>query len=114
MGRNPDSVDHSSFSDKDEGGRKGRKSRGLNILGVVRSSELQRVMKQRHRSATYFPISLLNERMSRNQVKNELAQHSPLREKNGIPFPSKTAHIPTYYPTPPLSSKVWFQWGMID
>lgn len=77
-------------------------------------ARLQRVMKQLQRSATYTPISLPNERMSRTQVKNELAQRSPLREKNVIPLLRKTAHIPTYYCYPPPLLQTQISMEMID
>lgn len=75
-------------------------------------ASLQRVMKQLRRSATYTPIFLPNERMSRAQVKNEPAQRgAALREKKkmGFLFPSQNSRL--YCPPP--SSKLWFQWGWL-
>lgn len=73
-------------------------------------------MKQLRRSATYTPIFLPNERMSRAQVKNEPAQRGgALREKKkkkGIPFPlakqPTTAHPPL--PNPDFSGDDWLNW----
>lgn len=70
-------------------------------------------MKQLRRSATYTPIFLPNERMSRAQVKNEPAQRGgALREKKkkkGFLFPSQNNRL---LPTPLFQTLISV--GMID
>lgn len=78
-------------------------------------ASLQRVMKQLRRSATYTPIFLPNERMSRAQVKNEPAQRgAALREKKKWDSfsPRKTADYTAHPPLPnsDFSGDDWLNW----
>lgn len=117
MSRDPNPVEHTLFPW--QGGGRGGSTRGRGVKYSTAWSDLaqlQRVMKQLHRSVVYVPISLPNEWMSRTQVKNELAQCSSLRGKSEIPFPSKTPHIPSLYCSPPpvpnldFSGNDWLNW----
>ena len=117
MSRNSNPVEHTSFP-----ARQWLQGRGGSREGVKYSTarsdlaSLQRVMKQLHRSATYTPISLPNERMSRAQVKNELAQRSPLRGKKWDPFPLQNSSYPHLPLSPPvlLLLQTLISVGMID
>lgn len=110
MSRNSNPVEHTSFPGN---GREGCGRAGVQYSAAWSDlASLQRVMKQLRRSATYTPIFLPNERMSRAQVKNEPAQRgAALREKKkmGFLFPSQNSRL--YCPPP--SSKLWFQWGWL-
>lgn len=114
MSRNSNPVEHTSFPARQwpwGGSREGVKySTAWSDL-----ASLQRVMKQLHRSATYTPISLPNERMSRAQVKNELAERSPLRGKKWDPFPLQNSPHPHLLLSPPppnsdFSGDDWLNW----